>query len=147
MTPRINDVLANIRHKLEVQESTWRPVDGAAAPRNESWGPDVTGVSDGSFLGGSAGEGGADNVSPAQDQLDEFLNDIAVQLSQAYDVDLEGAFEFIYSVADDMAEQELLPPLPDDDASDEDAGFWQGTAETAGFGQHVMAMARDQFAK
>lgn len=135
MTPRILSVVGGIRRKLELQAESWQ----LGAP-----GAEVTEDDDVSHLSGTAGEGGADNVSQAQDQMDMYLSDIADTISQTYGGSFEDALDFLYSVADEMEEQDMLPPLPDDDADDEETGLWLGTAESIGFGQHVLSLAHDQ---
>lgn len=75
-----------------------------------------------------------------EDALNNYLDDIADALiDMGYDED--EAVDLVLDVADEMAEDGLMPPLPDEDAPLEDVALWLGTAATVGFGPEVMAAA------
>ena len=135
MTPQINSLMDEIRRRLEKTEMT-------------AWGPEPTGVpADDSHLAGQPGEGGADNITDVQDSLDLFLSDIADHLQALYELDDEGAYEFIFSVANDLAKEGSLPPVPGDEAPEEEISQWIGAAGSIMFAARVMCAAREQAAE
>jgi hypothetical protein len=132
MNPQINSALDAIRSFLESSE------DLAA------WGPDLAGVVDGSHLQGEPGTLGAVNISDAQDALDMYLGDIAVRLQAENEgMSDDDAFDHIFAVAAEMADEGQLDPLPEEDAPDQEVTAWLGQAASVLFGGQVIHAARE----
>lgn len=130
MTPQINGMLAEIRRHMEKQES-WGP-EGGVKPDDDS------------HTSGEAGDGGAENVSDAQDALDKYLADIADQLTTEFEVSDDDAWDFIGQVASECEDEGELPPMPDYESPDADATLWLGKATSILFAGRVLKTARDQ---
>ncbi len=131
MNPKINDVLAEIRHKLH------QHLPEAA------WGPEAPAVQHNSHLTGGPGEGEASNVDETGDVIDRYLNDIADQLVQSQGWGVHEAMGFVFDVASEVAEEGHLPEIPSDNADPEEVAMWLGKAASYGFGARVLKSARD----
>lgn len=90
----------------------------------------------------AAGELDALNDTTIADDVDAYFNEMIDQLTANYDVSDDEAMDFIFDVADEMAEEGLLPEMPDDD-DDEALAAWLGTAKTAALHIHVAEAARE----
>lgn len=132
MDRRINAVLKNIRLTLEQE--------GA----DDAYGPGITAAVGGkSTKDAEAGSGGAVNPSNVSDTLDIYVTDIADLISLEYDQPPEKAMTFVFSAADALAKDGVIPELPDDDAPPEEIALWLGKAKSVQFSNHVMQRARD----
>jgi len=144
-----NDLLTRIRSKLETELSPAEVVE-------DSEDADVLGVysfGEGTvdLLGriklemeqdgeAAAGESGADNVTDVEAALDLYLDSIVERLMEK-GASEDDAVEFIFLMADECMENGELPPMPGEDASDDEASVWMGTAKTAGFTNKVLSRA------
>ena len=131
MTPQINNVLSQIREKLDLEES--------------AWGPDMhQQVDDESHLSGKPGTGMAVNKTDIVDAVEMYLGQIVDGLLKLYDVDESAAEGLIFTVADQMASDGMLPPTPGEDAGPDDLSKWMGKAKSMGLEAAVMQAARDR---
>lgn len=96
---------------------------------------------------GEAGDLGAVNMGVAAERVDAYLTDIVDSLVAEYEVDDEEAFEFVISVADEMAASGDLPELPSEDDEDDAQSEWLGAATTVGFAAVVMEVAAEAAAE
>ena len=128
MTPQINTVLDTIRRKMEGMEA---------------FGPEIPGVMPGSNNASLPGDGGADNITDIEDTFDMFLSDIIDLLMFDSDIGEDEAADFIFYMADSMADEGMLPPMPDDGADEEELAAWMGKAKSIGFSNRVLKAARD----
>lgn len=127
MNTQINEVLTKMRKQLTT-ESAWGP-ESQAAPTDVSQ--------------GEAGTLGAENFSPANDQVDAYLTDCVDALMDLYDIDESDAFDFVFSVADVAMEEGLLTELPDEEDGDDALSAWLGKAGTIGFKAMVLQAANE----
>lgn len=125
METNITGSLTAIRTHLE--EAAWGP-EAATQTRDQQ---------------ASAGELDAVNDTTISDDVDAYFNEMIDQLLQAYDTTEDEAIEFVFDVADEMAEEGLIPAVPDEDADDEELALWLGQAKTAGLHIHVSEAANE----
>jgi hypothetical protein len=92
--------------------------------------------------GEEPGEGSASNSSDAEDVLDLYLDAIVERLLEEFEISEDDAYDFVFACADELAEEEDLPEMPDDAASDQDVAVWVGQAKTLGFVGYVLGRAR-----
>lgn len=86
------------------------------------------------------GEGGADNEPNIDDAFNLYLDGIADSLIEmGYSED--EAISFVLDVADEMAAEGVLPPMPAEDALEDEVAVWLGTANTVGFANEVLSAA------
>lgn len=142
MNKRVNSVLQEVLVRLREQDEDG--VDSDDKPYGPGVDADIGGAS---AREAEAGAGGAVNPSDVGDTLDIYLSDIASILEIEYDMDDEDALQFVFSAADEMADEGLLPEMPEDEAEDEEIALWLGTAKTARFGSYVVAKAREMAAE
>lgn len=129
MTPQINTVLETIRRQLAQTEAT---------------GPAIPGVSsDDTHLAGEPGSGGADNISDIEDAFDMYISDIVDIIMFETDMADSQATDFVFYMADHLASQGLLPPLPEDESEEQELADWMGKAKSVGFATQVFKAARD----
>lgn len=128
MNKLMNESLEEIRVALAAQQE-------AAA-----WGPDSDAQGDTS--GGEPGELGATNASSMWDAFDLYVGDIIDDLTELYELSDDEAMDFIFDLADALAEEGQMPPLPElDDAQEVSA--WLGVATSIGFERMVLDDAAD----
>lgn len=90
---------------------------------------------DGSHTGASGsqpGTLGAENVSPAHEELDGYLVTIANSIVAQYECSFEEAMDLVFDVADDAADAGTLSATPEDDASPEYITSWLSEARSVG---------------
>jgi hypothetical protein len=93
------------------------------------------------------GTGGAENVSPLDAMVDDYIGEIAAAILDEYEMSEEDAIDIVMSTADDLAADDTLPPLPEygDEAG---AALWLGSAKSYLFAEFVMqaveAMAEEE---
>ena len=92
-----------------------------------------------------AGEGGAENIEPGFEALDNYLIGIIGSILDEYEVDEEDAVDFVLFVADSLAEEGDLPPFPEDDDA-QAAAMWMGAAQSMLFGDLVLAALESEVA-
>lgn len=102
----------------------------------EDW-EKVSGVKEDSDAKGSAPVG--------QDGLTSYLSEIAGMLLDQFELSEDEAEEYILDAADELEDDGTLPELPDEDASDEDAGLWTQAAIDIGFKGYVLKSVRIDF--
>lgn len=100
----------------------------------EAWGP----TSDVSDDESAAGEGGAENVSTIDNAFDSYILGIVASILEEYELDEEEAIDYVFYVADDLAEQGELPTIPEGEDPQETAE-WLGKAQSMLFAELVMA--------
>ena len=126
MTPQINAVLDEIRLRLE-----------------NAFGPELANATtDDSHNTGAAGEGEAENVSDIGDSFDQYLNDMISSLETA-GFDEDTAIGLVFDVADELAEEGLLPPFPEDDSTDQMLAAWLGKAKSVGLQARVIEASNE----
>lgn len=130
MNAELNKVLTEMREQL-AQHLT----EG-----EEAWGPDSEpqGTS-----GGSPGESGASNSSNVWDAFDFYIGEMVDDLLEEYDTDEDAAVEFVLSVADDLAAEGKMPPVPTEEDSADTVAKWLGVAGTMGFERMVLDAAEE----
>ena len=107
----------------------------------EAFGPDSDGsVNSADAEDDAAGEGGADNVSPIDALVDEYIGSIVDSMLEEYDIEAEEATDFVLAVAEDLAEDGTLPPVPDYD-DEANAAIWLGKAKSVVLHDLVLAAA------
>jgi hypothetical protein len=104
----------------------------------EAYGPE--GVDSVNANGSSAGEGGADNKSPADGLVDEYIASLIDTMMENYDVQEEDAFDFAFGVFDDLAADGTLPELPAY-GDDKGSSLWLAKAKGMDVVGLVMAAA------
>jgi len=105
----------------------------------------------GLFAGSGNGMASSDNApnepeneSPVQDQMDAYVMDIKDGIVQQYEVSPDEALDKVFEVADQFDEEGQLPPMPDDDSSDEEVTEWLAAARSIGFAAAVMTSAEEE---
>lgn len=93
------------------------------------------------------GELDAPNADPAVDRVDAYLATITDSLVDEYDVGDEEAFDFVLSVADELAALGEMPEMPGDDAPGNEQAEWLGVATTMGFHRVVLDIAAESAAE
>ena len=74
------------------------------------------------------------------DAFETFIGAMADSLLAEYEMSEDEAIDYVFSIADAMAEAGMIPPLPDGDDA-QTLAVWMGKAETAGLAQEVMKSA------
>lgn len=99
-----------------------------------------------SVADGEAGEGGAENVSDVNDNFYAYIDGIVGSILDEYDVDEEEAVDYVFAVADDLAQAGDLPEIP---AEDDLVGTaeWLGKASSMLFGELVLAAVESEFSE
>jgi hypothetical protein len=80
------------------------------------------------------------NPGTAEEALETFLSGLIDQLVSEYDMSEDEAIDHVFSCADDLAEDGLLLPLPDEGDEDADSE-WLAQASTVGFSAYVFECA------
>ena len=96
------------------------------------------------YGGSEPGTLGAYNKTEVQGEMDSYLLSIKDGLVQHFEIEPDDALDFVFECADDMAAEGILPPLPDDDAADEDLVAWMNAAKSQGFAQYVQDSAEQE---
>lgn len=141
MTPRIVNILTNMRRDLE-QDAVELGFDTAPV-QEEASGPGVPGVIPGSPQDNGPDVSAVSNPGTAQQNLDAWFGDLADTLVQNYGLADEEAFGMIFDSLDALAETESIRSYPGDGASDEEAGNWLGYAKTLGLDAMVLDIIAD----
>jgi hypothetical protein len=124
MTPQINAVLDEIRLRLE-----------------NAFGPEAAPTS--SHAQGEPGDGEAANLTDVEDALDLYLNAMIGKLEQDYDFDEDTAIGLVFDVIEELGEEGLLPPFPEEEATDEMLAAWMGKAKSVGLQARVIEAATE----
>jgi len=128
---QVVDLLTKIRHKVEMKMES-------------AWGPEAVDQPDSSTAKNAfAGDGGAENPTDVNDALNMYLVNIVDRLMDEFEMGEDEAADFIFSCADELAEDGDLPPMPEDGAADQEVSVWMGKAHTLGFIGYVLGRARD----
>jgi hypothetical protein len=129
MLSEINNKLAQLRKRMVVESE-------------EAFGPDSDAMSAAASAAEDAdvemgGEGGAENVSPLDALVDDYIGEIVASILDEYEMSEEEALDLVMTVADDLAADNTLPPLPDygDEAG---SATWLGASKAYLFGDFVM---------
>lgn len=122
------DLLTKIRHKME---SAWGP-EAVSQPPNSS------------TQNAEPGELEAENPTDVNDAMNMYLDSAVERLMGEFDMSEDDAIEFIFDCADEMAEDGDLPPLPEDEAPDQEISMWLGKANSVGFVSQCLRSARAQ---
>jgi len=129
MNAQMSELLEQMKTQLVAEEPAWGPNSVVSTDHDDD---------------GEPGESGAENSSDVMDAFDLYLSSILDALLEQYEADEEEALDFIFAVAEEMADAGTLPEIPeDDDGDDADVVAWVGTAKTAGFLAAVMAAAEE----
>lgn len=99
-----------------------------------------------SVVDGEAGEGGAENVSDVNDNFYAYIDGIVGSILDEYDVDEEEAVDYVFAVADDLAQAGDLPEIPAEDDLVATAE-WMGKATSMLFGELVLAAVESEFSE
>lgn len=78
-------------------------------------------------------EGEVDPGEGYDNPFDEYLFGLADRIAMKKDMDPEDVIEYLVAVADLLAERNLLPVLPEDDADATVYVAWVGAAKSVGF--------------
>jgi hypothetical protein len=90
------------------------------------------------------GDGGVNNMNSDAEAFESYIEQTMMSVSARCDVSMDDALEMLVTVADEMAEQGLIPPMPDpDEASAEALSAWAGAAKTAQLGAEVIRACMD----
>lgn len=90
------------------------------------------------------GDGGVANMNSDAEAFESYIEQTAMAVAARCDVSLDTALDALVSVADQMAEEGLIPPMPDPDtASPEELSAWAGAAKTAQLGAEVIRACLD----
>lgn len=93
------------------------------------------------MMDGMEAEDADDNETDVNDAFDLYLDSILERLTTSLNADEDMAIEFIMLMADEMEEEGSMPPMPGEDASDNEVSMWMGAAKTSGFANKVLEMA------
>jgi hypothetical protein len=111
---------------------------------DEAWGPGSDPSAVTQHAKGSAGEGGAENVSDVNDVFLNYMLSIAMNVASTFDVPEDDAIDYVFDSADAVAEEGSLPFIPEEDDLAGTAE-WIGKATSIVFEDMVMAMAEEEF--
>ncbi len=130
MTPAINEVLKQIDKKITAEAA---------------WGPEVPAVDEpGSHYSGGPGDGGADNETDVEDAVDFYFDNIVDRLTQEFGMSDDEAMDLIYSTADEMADEGMIPEMPGEESDDEEVAAWLGKAKSVMLGNACILAARQK---
>lgn len=128
ITEQAVDLLTKIRHKME---SAWGP-EAVSQPPNSS------------AQNAAAGDNEADNPTDVNDAMNMYLDSAVERLMGEFDMSEDDAIEYIFDCADEMAEDGDLPPIPEDEAMDQEVSIWLGKANSVGFVGYCLGRARSE---
>lgn len=127
---QVVDLLTKIRHKVETKMES-------------AWGPEAVDQPDNSAAKNAApGDGGAENPTDVNDAMNMYLVNIADRLMAEFEMGEDEALDFIFSCADELSENGDMPPMPEDEAGDQEVSIWMGKANSLGFTGYVLGRAR-----
>lgn len=90
------------------------------------------------------GDGGVNNMNSDAEAFESYIEQTMMAVAARCDVSMDDALDMLVTVADEMAEQGLIPAMPDpDSASAEDLSAWAGAAKTAQLGAEVIRACLD----
>jgi len=90
------------------------------------------------------GDGGVNNMHTDAEAFESYIEQTAMAVAARCDISIDDALDAIVAVADQMAEDGLIPPMPDpDSASAEELSAWAGAAKTAQLGGEVIRACMD----
>ena len=90
------------------------------------------------------GDGGVNNSDSDVDAFDAYIEQTMMAVSARCSISPEEALDALAEVADEMAENGHIPPMPDpDSASAEELSAWAGAAKTAGLVGEVIRSCMD----
>jgi hypothetical protein len=91
------------------------------------------------------GDGGVDNANSDADAFEAYIEQTAMGVAARCNISLDAALDAIVTVADQMAEDGMIPPMPDpEDGSPEELSAWAGAAKTAQLGAEVMRFCMER---
>ncbi len=123
----MNGVLSQMRVQLEGEEA---------------FGPDSDQQS--SHTGdGKGGTLGAENENNIWDAFDFFIGNIVDNLLETFDISEDDAVDFIFTIADELAEDGKMPFIPSEDDDEKGVASWLGSAGTLGFERVVLDAAEN----
>jgi hypothetical protein len=90
------------------------------------------------------GDGGVNNSDSDVDAFDAYIEQTMMSVSARCSISPEEALDALAEVADEMAENGQIPPMPDpESASAEELSAWAGAAKTAGLVGEVIRSCMD----
>lgn len=90
------------------------------------------------------GDGGVDNLASDAEAFESYIEQTAMGIAARCNVSIEDAIDVLVTVADEMAEDGKLPPMPDpDDATAEELSVWAGAAKSAQLGAEAIRYCMD----
>lgn len=131
MNTEMAKVLTEMREQLRAE----------LAEGEEAWGPDSDAQGDSS--GGQPGSTGASNNSNIWDAFDLYIGDMVDDLLEEYDLSEEEAIDFVFSVADDLAAEGKIPPIPTEENDAKAVANWLGVTGSMGFERMVLDAAEE----
>lgn len=131
MNVQINGVLEQIRAKL--QESAWGTPGTPSMPPDESPVPPTAGAPGSKSVD-------ADDV---EDAFDMYLSGMVDSLMNQYDATDEEAADTVFAAIDQAVSDGKVPPMPEDDASEQEVALWVGKATLARLQHLVNEYARN----
>ena len=91
------------------------------------------------------GDGGVNNMNSDQEAFDAYIEQTIEAVAARCNVSLDDAIDALVAVADEMAENGLVPPMPDpESASAEELSSWAGAAKMAGLTAEVIRAIMDE---
>lgn len=129
MNAEMNHLLEQMRTQLKTEAES----DG-----EEAWGPESEPEDTDD---GEPGEGGAENENNVSDAFDMYISDMVDDLMEKYELDEDGALDFVFSTADDLAAEGKLPEIPSEEDDAKGLAVWLGKAGSLGFERMVLDAA------
>lgn len=91
------------------------------------------------------GDGGVDNMNSDVEAFESYVEQTATSVAARCGISIDAALDAIVTVADEMAENGQIPPMPDPDSGTaEDLAAWAGAAKTAALGGEVIRYCMDR---
>ena len=91
------------------------------------------------------GDGGVNNMNSDAEAFDAYIEQTIEAVAARCNVSLDDAIDALIAVADEMAENGLIPVMPDpDEASAEELSSWAGAAKTGGLCAEVIRAVMDE---
>ena len=72
-------------------------------------------------------------VEDLEMEFDDYMDSVLGAVLDEYDVDEDDAVDYIIEIADELADDGLLPYFPDEDSTSEEITDWVAAAQSAGF--------------
>lgn len=90
------------------------------------------------------GDGGVNNADSDADAFDAYIEQTMMAVSARCGISMDDALDALAAVADEMAENGQIPPMPDpEEASSEELSAWAGAAKTAGLVGEIIRACMD----